>query len=322
MTKPTVVNVNANVNADLALAVDGLVVEITRGGQRAAAVTDISIEVAPGESVGLVGESGCGKSLTLRAISGLLPAGARVAAGDVRTGAGGRTGMVFQEPLSALSPTRRVGNLVAEGLRARGASRSAAREQAIELLTEVSIPDPRRTARSWPHQLSGGLRQRAMIAMALGPEPSLLLCDEPTTALDCTVQDQILGLIDRLRTQRNLAVLFVTHDLAVVGDMCQRVYVMYAGRIVESGTIDEVYTRPRHPYTRALLAANISVSSPRGGFTSIAGQPPDPSAFTAGCRFADRCAHAVERCTSSGHLLVDVTPGHASACVRVRELYP
>jgi ABC-type dipeptide/oligopeptide/nickel transport system ATPase component len=254
------------------LEVQGLCVDA--GGRRAGrrVVQDAALTVSAGECVGVVGESGSGKSMTMRAIIGLLPRGARVAAGDLRFASDGGDpapydavqvrgrgiAMVFQEPMTALNPTRRVGDLVADAIIVNGPGRvrrSAARRSAVTLLEEVGVPDPTGRARAFPHELSGGLRQRVMIAVALAGDPRLVICDEPTTALDVTVQDQILGLLDRLRRERGLGLLFVTHDLGVVAQISQRLVVMQDGQVVESGATVDVLDRPQHPYTAALRRA-------------------------------------------------------------------
>ena len=253
------------------LEVEGLCVDA--GGRRAGGrvVQDAALTVSAGECVGVVGESGSGKSMTMRAIIGLLPRGARVAAGDLRFASGGDDpapydavrvrgrgiAMVFQEPMTALNPTRRVGDLVADAVIVNGSRvrRSAARRRAVTLLEEVGVPDPEGRARAFPHELSGGLRQRVMIAIALAGNPRLVICDEPTTALDVTVQDQILGLLDGLRRERGLGLLFVTHDLGVVAQISQRLVVMQGGQVVESGDTADVLEHPRHPYTAALRRA-------------------------------------------------------------------
>ena len=225
--------------------------------------------------------------------------------------------MVFQEPMTALNPTMRVGDLVAAGVRQRtGMGRAAAQRQAVELLDAVGIPHPQRRARSWPHELSGGLRQRVVMAAALATDPELLLCDEPTTALDVTVQDQILQLIEGLRRDLGLSVLFVSHDLAVVARLCDRVLVMYAGQVVESGPAATVLGNPGHPYTRALLAAAPSLGRPAGPLVGIGGQPPDARAMPAGCRFAPRCAFAEPTCSATLPIL-EGPPLHQIACLRV-----
>lgn len=224
-------------------------------------VHGIDLSVEAGAAIGIVGESGSGKSLTLKAIIGLLPRGVRVAGGAVTTS--GRLGMVFQDPLSALDPLTTVGNHVIEICRhVRGMSRSAARARAVALFTEVGLPDPVAKLRSYPHQLSGGQRQRVVLAIALAAEPEILLCDEPTTALDVTVQAQVLALIETLRRERGLTVVFVSHDLAVVSQVCSTVVVMQAGRIVEHGPTDQVVTDPQHPYTRSLVDAVLEVPRP------------------------------------------------------------
>lgn len=238
------------------LSVTDLRLTSRRDGRSTVLVDGVDLQVAPGEALGIVGESGSGKSLTLRAIAGVLPAFVARTGGEITLADGQSIGMVFQEPLAALSPTLRIGELLADGVAARSRMRRrAARERAVDLLREVGIPEPERRARQYPHQLSGGLRQRVVIAMALAGDPGVLLCDEPTTALDVSVQDQILGLIDRLRIERDLSVVFVSHDLAVVASMCRRVMVMTDGRVVESGPTAEVLQRPQDPYTQQLIAA-------------------------------------------------------------------
>ena len=231
-----------------------------------------------------------------------------------------RVAMIFQEPLAAMSPTKRIQDLIAEGVMAtRHVSRRAGRRQALELMAEVGIPHPEQRARMWPHELSGGLRQRVVIAMALSTEPTVLLCDEPTTALDVTVQDQILGLLDRLRRERGMAIVFVTHDLAVVAALCQQLAVMYAGQIVEQGPTAEVLRSPKHPYTAALLTASRS----RSGLDRarpIAGAPPAPEAFGSGCRFAPRCPAAQHACTATPYRMEPVAEDRLTACIRSGEL--
>ena len=240
-----------------AIEVAGLSID----GPHGRLVHGIDLRVEAGEAIGVVGESGSGKSLTLKAIIGLLPRGVRIAAGTVTTS--GRLGMVFQDPLSALDPLTTVGNHVIEICRhVRGMSRSAARARAVELFTEVGLPDPVARLRSYPHQLSGGQRQRVVLAIALAAEPEILLCDEPTTALDVTVQAQVLALIETLRRDRGLTVVFVSHDLAVVSQVCSSVVVMEAGRVVERGPTAQVVTAPEHPYTRSLVDAVLEVPRP------------------------------------------------------------
>lgn len=301
----------------------------------AAAVDGVSLQVAAGECLGLVGESGSGKSLTLRATIGLLPRGTARTGGELNFAAspdaaptryrpeqvrGRGISMVFQEPMSSLNPTRRVGDSVADVVLVAAAGRLRRRDarlRAIELFEEVGIPEPGRRARAYPHQLSGGLRQRVAIAAALAGDPRLLLCDEPTTALDVTVQDQVLQLLDRLRRERGLAVLFVTHDLGVVARLAQRVAVMYAGRVVEDGTTAQVLHDPRHPYTVALRDAVPDAFGTGALPVGIAGSQPLPSERGTGCRFAPRCPQVIAACHETDPVLATVDGGRAVACIRV-----
>ncbi|MGH2973683.1 MAG: ABC transporter ATP-binding protein [Solirubrobacterales bacterium] len=292
-------------------------------------VDGVDLAVQRGEILGIAGESGSGKSLTLRSILGLLPPAAQVE-GELLLSPNGEAAkpfrpeevrgrgiaMVFQEPMTALNPTMRVGDLIAEAPRIhRGLKRAAARTRAVELMHSVGIPDPQRRARMWPHQLSGGLRQRVMIATALSTEPMLLLCDEPTTALDVTIQDQILGLLEQLRRDRGTAIMLVTHDLAVIAEVCDRVAMMYAGRVVETGRVEDVFTAPQHPYTAALLASVPSFHTRIGRLEGIGGQPPDPRAFPPGCRFAPRCRFARDDCTRPDQRLRPIGRDRATACI-------
>jgi oligopeptide/dipeptide ABC transporter ATP-binding protein len=310
-----------------ALEINDLSISLTKRGTSVTPVSDVSLELGAGECLGLVGESGCGKSLTLRSIVGLLPRGAatkgqiRIAShdgtlqpfrpADVR---GHGVSMVFQEPMTALNPTMRVGDIIATGARTNlGLSKRDARQRAIGLMREVGIPDPQQRARAWPHQLSGGLRQRVMIAMALASEPKVLLCDEPTTALDVTIQDQILGLLNRIRSERGLSIIFVTHDLAVVREICDRVSVMYAGQIVESGDVQTVFSTPMHPYTLGLLRSVPSLHIPVP-LESIGGAPPDPAAFPSGCRFHPRCRFVRDDCPTLPYRLIASEENHPTAC--------
>ena len=304
-------------------------IPLTRGTVRA--VDGASFTVAPGEAMGLVGESGSGKSMTLRAILGLLPHPAGIAGGEILyEGAdlvtmsakklqdlrGKEISMIFQEPMTALNPVMRVGDQIAEGPLAHlRMGKSASQERALDLMRQVGIPDPERRARAFPHELSGGMRQRVMIAIALSCEPKLILCDEPTTALDVTIQDQILKLLRSLREERGLSVVFVTHDLAVVAQTCQRLAVMYAGQVVETGSIDETFRSPRHPYTLGLLRSVPDLEDVRDVLRSIPGTPPDPVHPPEGCRFAPRCEFAQPDCMVGDKPLRSITPTRSTACI-------
>jgi peptide/nickel transport system ATP-binding protein len=312
-------------------------VMVGHGDSAFTAVDGVSFSVNAGEAFGIVGESGSGKSLTLRAIMALLPSVARLESGAVlvdgnelarsrhaaRVQRRGRIAMVFQDPLSALNPVRTIGDQVAEvPRRVLDRGRAASRRRAIELLGLVGIPDPARRYGAYPHELSGGLRQRVAIAMALAAEPAILLCDEPTTALDVTVQAQVLDLVDKLRVELNLAVVFVSHDLGVVRELCQDVAVMYAGRFAETGATPDLLRRPQHPYTLGLLRAVVDLDDQIGSLRPIGGTLPDPLHLPSGCAFHPRCPLATAECCASVPPLVTVgvvpqgvesTP-RASAC--------
>jgi peptide/nickel transport system permease protein len=318
------------------MRVDGLSIEY--GAVRL--VRDVSLRIAPGETLAVVGESGSGKTLTALALLGLLPSSLRLAAGtllftdrngqvrdlarldeaELRKLRGGEIAMVFQDPAASLNPVHRVGNQIAEAIRAHGAlGRSAATKRAIAVLRDVGLPDAQRRARAFPHELSGGQRQRALIAAAIANEPRLLIADEPTTALDVTIQAQILALFAALKTRRErLGILFVTHNLAVVAEIADRVCVMYAGEIVEEGPARELLYQPRHPYTAALIA-----SVPEGGARRLAAIPgvvPLPSALPSGCAFAPRCRYAGLQCTAAAPPLEIIAAGRASRCIKWREI--
>jgi oligopeptide/dipeptide ABC transporter ATP-binding protein len=316
---------------DTILDVRDLTVELRLGSGVLRPVDGVSFDVARGEALGLVGESGSGKTLTLRALVGLLPRAGRVAGGQVlfdgvdlasasleqqREVRGRGISMIFQEPMTALNPVHRVGDQIAEGPAARlGATRRAARQRAIDLMRLVGIPDPVRRARAYPHELSGGMRQRVMIAIALSCDPRLILCDEPTTALDVTIQDQILKLLDGLRQELGVSLVLVSHDLAVIAQTCQRVAVMYAGQVVESGTVDEVFRQPRHPYTLSLLRSVPDVDDVRDTLAPIPGMPPDLAALPSGCRFHPRCPFAQPDCLAGEFPLRPHGAGRATACI-------
>ena len=316
---------------DTILDVRDLHVEFPLARGLVRAVDGASFDLRRGEALGLVGESGSGKTMALRALVGLLPRQARLAGGeilfegadlarvsaeDLRKVRGHDIAMIFQEPLTALNPVMRVGDQIAEGPRMRlGHSRRQARERAIELMQQVGIPDPARRYQAYPHELSGGMQQRVMIAIALSLEPKVILCDEPTTALDVTIQDQILKLLESLREKLEVSVVFVSHDLAVVAQTCQRVAVMYAGQVVETGPINEVFREPRHPYTLSLLRSVPDVDVVRETLATIPGSPPDLAAPPPGCRFHPRCPFVQADCTSGDFPLRPVGTERATACI-------
>ena len=284
------------------------------------AVDGVSFNVDRGELLGLVGESGCGKSITALSVMRLIAPPGKIVSGhinfddkdllklsdeEMRQMRGDDIGMIFQDPMTSLNPVYTVGEQIAEALRLhRKLSRKQAWEATIEAMREVAIPDPARRVGDYPHQLSGGMRQRIMIAMALACDPKLLIADEPTTALDVTIQAQILELLNELRKQRELAVLLITHDLGVVAEVADRVAVMYTGRIVEESPVDELFARPKHPYTEGLLRSVPKLTSEfvakKERLETIEGVVPRPTDLPAGCHFAPRCPHRMPRCTDEG----------------------
>ena len=293
-------------------------------------VDGVDLDVHPGEVLGIVGESGSGKSLTLKSILRLLPPAARMSGQvrwlgqdmaamtepELRRIRGRHIATVFQEPMTALNPVLRVGLQITESLAGHlGLRGKAARRRAAELLDLVGIPDARRRLDSFPHEFSGGMRQRAMIAIALATGPQVLLADEPTTALDVTIQDQILRLLLRLKDELSMAVVLVTHDLGVVAGTCDRVAVMYAGTVVETGTTDTVLARPAHAYTLGLLRSLPDAAAVRHRLLGIPGTPPDPARLPPGCRFAPRCGFAIPDCDAA---VPGVEGGgtHRTACIR------
>ncbi|MCT8974282.1 ABC transporter ATP-binding protein [Microbaculum marinisediminis] len=309
------------------------------------AVNGVTLSVGEGEALAIVGESGSGKSVTGLTVMRLLErTTARVVGGSItfrdRRGRaldllamsdsqmqavrGNEIAMIFQDPMSSLNPVFTVGEQIAEAVRVHlGKDRRTAWSAAIDLLSQVGISDPERRAASFPHQLSGGMRQRVMIALALACDPRLLIADEPTTALDVTIQAQIIELLGRLQRERRMAMIFVTHDLKLVGEVADRVAVMYASQVVEEGDVEEVLARPRHPYTKALISCipRRDYSSPQGRVLHpIPGTLPNPLSPPEGCRFNPRCAYAVDRCRTQDPPLEDVRPGHTTACFRWKEL--
>jgi oligopeptide/dipeptide ABC transporter ATP-binding protein len=295
------------------------------------AVDGVSFEVPRGGALGLVGESGSGKTMTLRAILGVLPPEARVTSGqilldgvdlvqlrgsDLNRLRGPKISMIFQEPMSALNPVMRVGRQIAEGPQVHlGYSRARAAERALELMRRVGIPDPERRFRAYPHEFSGGMRQRVMIAIALSCDPEIILCDEPTTALDVTIQDQILRLLSRLCRESGVSLVFVTHDLPVVAQVCQDIAVMYGGQLVERGEVRAVLLDPRHPYTLGLVRSAPDFEYVRKSLVPIPGSPPSLVSPPPGCRFHPRCDFAEEDCRVSETPLRLLPGGRATACL-------
>ncbi len=312
------------------LAVDGL--SIRFGASGPALVDNVSFSLWPGETLCLVGESGCGKSLTALALMGLLPPGARPAGRALFEGRdlltlpvrqmqdlrGDRMAMIFQEPMTSLNPAFRVGDQIAESIvRHRKVTGADARGLALEMLRKVRIPAAKDRFDAYPHQLSGGMRQRIMIAMALVNGPDLLIADEPTTALDVTIQAQILTLMRELQQAAGMAMILVTHDLGVVAEVADRVAVMYAGRIVETGTARDLFDDPQHPYTLGLIGSLPSLGRRAGRLATIPGSVPSPDRFPAGCRFATRCPFADERCRREIPPLAEIgANGHLAACFK------
>jgi oligopeptide/dipeptide ABC transporter ATP-binding protein len=317
--------------AELVLEVERLAVRFATADGELEAVREFSLTIRAGECVAIVGESGAGKSQALLAVMGLLGAHAAVAGAarlegrdllgadpaTLRALRGARVAMIFQDPMTALTPHLHVGDQIAESLvQHRRIGWAEARRRALELLEQAQVTDAARRLRQYPHELSGGMRQRVMIAMALAGEPALLIADEPTTALDVTIQAQVLALLARLKRERGLALAFVSHDLGAVAGIAERVVVMYAGRVVEEGSVAAIFARPAHPYTAALLAAlprlDRAVEARLG---AIRGQPPDARALPAGCAFHPRCERAVERCRHERPLLEAAGDGRV-ACHR------
>ena len=305
------------------LEIRDLSVRFDIGDAELTAVRELSLEVAEGECLGVVGESGAGKSQTFLAALGLLAENARrgreilnAPRRELDTLRGRHIAMVFQDPLSSLTSTLRIGRQLEESARRHlGMNARQAREKALEMLQTVRLPDPERCLDLYPFELSGGMRQRVMIALGMICRPDLLIADEPTTALDVTIQAQILGLLAELRRDANTSVVLITHDLAVAAGLCDRILIMYNGRPVESGTTREVFAAPKHPYTAGLLASLPSLATdPATDLPAIPGQPPDSLAAPRGCAFAERCRHAMDRCWNERPVLSAKESRHAAAC--------
>ncbi|MCF5180258.1 ATP-binding cassette domain-containing protein [Pseudomonas syringae] len=301
-------------------------------GAPANVVDGVSFSVKRGKTLAIVGESGCGKSVTSMGLMGLLPTTAKVGASDsllideallgmseerlldVR---GNRMAMIFQEPMTSLNPVFTIGEQIAESVtRHQGLSDKAARQRALEMLEKVRVPDARQRLDAYPHELSGGMRQRAMIAMALANDPALIIADEPTTALDVTIQAQILSLIANLQTETGTAMILITHDLGVVAEVADEVMVMYAGRVVESGPVKTLFDDPQHPYTIGLMGSMPLIGPREGRLATINGRVPTPAEMPSGCRFAGRCPYVIQHCRDERPPLLELSPGHFAACIR------
>jgi oligopeptide/dipeptide ABC transporter ATP-binding protein len=313
------------------LSVEDLRVEFWTRRGTVHAVNGVSFDIAAGETLGIVGESGCGKSVTSLAILGILPRAGRVTGGravfegedligrpdrELRKIRGKEIAMIFQDPMTSLNPVLTVGRQIRESIETHfDLDRKVAEKRVVELLDQVGIPEAKRRARDYPHQFSGGMRQRAMIAMALACEPKLLIADEPTTALDVTIQAQILDLLRALVAERDTALVMITHDLGVVAGMCERVHVMYGGMVMETGPAEDVFRSPRHPYTLGLLQSVPRLDTPRGRkLHPIEGAPRDMLRPPSACPFAPRCAYEVEQSRQEVPPLVEIAPGHKVAC--------
>ncbi|ONG47399.1 ABC transporter ATP-binding protein [Pseudoroseomonas deserti] len=308
----------------------------TESGQ-VTAIEDISFGIEPGEILGIVGESGSGKSVTALTVMGLLPRPpAKILSGSVMFDGqdltklserqlqkirGPGIAMIFQEPMTSLNPVFRIGEQIMETIRAHERlSPRALRDRAVQLLAKVGIPSPERRMDDYPHQLSGGQRQRVMIAIALACNPRLLIADEPTTALDVTIQAQILDLLMDLRDELGMAIMIITHNMGVVAETADRVLVMYAGRIVEQSPVERLFDAPLHPYTRGLLDCVPSLEHDRPRLVAIPGSLPEPARRPSGCRFRPRCAHAAPACAETLPILAERAPAHAAACIRLPEI--
>ncbi|WP_418137896.1 ABC transporter ATP-binding protein [Agrobacterium sp. El2ro-1b] len=324
-----------NLDHKTILSVRGLTVSLERNAETIPIVQSTSFDVRRGEIFGLVGESGSGKSLSLRAIMRLLPSQMKVGGeilwhgrdvngmseADLRRVRGGEISMIFQEPMTALNPVLTIGRQISESLKAHGSrDRRGRKARAIELLDLVGIPSAERRLEDYPHQFSGGMRQRAMIAIALASDPSLILADEPTTALDVTIQDQILALLLGLRDDLGVSVALVTHDLGVVSAVCDRVSIMYAGEILEMGPSEDLLVRPRHPYTLGLIDSIPQAGASREPLRPITGSPPSPRARPAGCLFSPRCRFVKPLCETSRPTLKKLAGQQESACMRTDAL--
>ncbi|PWW08767.1 oligopeptide/dipeptide ABC transporter ATP-binding protein [Paenibacillus cellulosilyticus] len=319
------------------LEIDQLSIEFANASGPIRVVSGISLALESGQTLGIVGESGSGKSVTSLSVMRLLPSGlARVVEGDIRLRGqslldmsesqmqkvrGNQIATIFQEPMTALNPVFKIGRQIRESIRQHSKKgKKEAHQQSIELLSEVGISSPEQIMEVYPHQLSGGMRQRVMIAMAMASNPEILIADEPTTALDVTIQAQILDLMRKLQKVRGTAIILITHDLGVVAETCDRVCVMYAGQIVEQGDVQSLFKNPKHPYTVGLLNSMPQFSGEMERLQAIAGQVPHPSEFAAGCRFASRCPSKMDVCEHIDPAFYDMNDGHSCKCHLYREV--
>ena len=305
-----------------------------QSGSVVSPVDHASFFVRKGEVVGIVGESGCGKSMTATSIIRLIPPPGKITDGrvlfqgkdvvqmrsqELSALRGAHISTIFQDPLTFLNPVYTIGRQIGETVRLHlGVSKEEARKRTLEVLDMVKIPAPERVAKSYPFELSGGMRQRVLIAIAMCCNPELIIADEPTTALDVTVQAQILSLLTGLVREQNISMILITHDMGIVADVCDRLYVMYAGQIVESGTLDDIFYRPAHPYTKALLNSVLTIKERREVIASIPGVVPDIEHFPKDCRFGPRCQERCERCAGTEPGLEEVSPGHFAKCALYR----
>lgn len=317
------------------LEIKNLNVFFTRGSETTQVISDLSLALAPNESLGIVGESGSGKSVTSLATMRLLPSSATVkgeilfrsenllkaSESEMQSIRGNRIAMIFQEPMTSLNPIHTCGKQIAESVRLhnRSISKKEAEAKALALLEQCGIPAPQQRMREYPHQLSGGMRQRIMIAIALACDPELLIADEPTTALDVTIQAQILELMKSLRRDRKMGVIMITHDLGIVYDFCDRVVVVYTGEVVESALVSDLFQKPLHPYTEGLIGALPQLGNETVRLEAIEGMVPDPGEMPEGCHFHPRCKYATERCRAEHPNLITRLDGHQVRCFRAEE---
>lgn len=316
--------------SDSILEIDRLNTSFFTDDGEVPAVSDVSFSLKPGEILGVVGESGCGKSVTSLSIMDLVPKPGKIVSGDIRfkdeelTKASGRRlrqirgneiAMIFQEPMTSLNPVFTIGSQLIDAIRLHNSvSKKKAASRAVDMLNRVGMPRARELLKEYPHQLSGGMRQRVMIAMAMACEPDLLIADEPTTALDVTIQAQILDLMKRLNDDLNTSILLITHDLGVVADVCDRIVVMYAGKVVEEGSVRTIFNNPEHPYTEGLIQSVPNMYDKRDRLYSIPGNVPKPGSPEQGCLFAPRCPYAFDRCTAENPQLLETEDNHQVRC--------